>query len=1464
VWGLQTSPAQSAPAQAVLTDALSQVTKLILDPYAQPLSWSTPEGGTAAWQRDFAGQAITYTDALGHPTQYVYTYTPNGQGGDLTKITFADATTNLFQYDDTFHHLTVFTDGKGNTTTWTRDTTTGDVLAVKDALGHVSSMAYYQVGGRSSGLLQSITDPLGHVMTYVFDTPSRRLLAIVDALGNRTTLGYDTAGNVASVQDPLGHTTSYGYDGMRRLVTTTTPDGGVSSIVYDGAGDVLTVTDPLGHVTSFAYDARALPTTMTEAVGTPQQRTSTYLYDALQRLLSATNPAGQIASFGYDPVGRVTTAIDAFGSPVQRSATMLYDLDGNLVSETTGIATTNPHLETTSIGYDLVNRPTQIIEAYGSSVQRTGTMIYDAAGNLLSETTGIAASNPVVLTSSFGYDAVNRVTQEVDAFGTSLQRTSTLSYDAASNLLSVTDPLNRTMSYGYDADNRVNQVILAQATPQQSSATMIYDAAGNLLSETTGIGTVPMNSNAVTSSFAYDVMNRVSQQIDAYGTSLQRTSSFVYDLNSNLLSTTDPRGTVTSFLYDALDRPTQQIDAYGSSLQRTSSAVYDAVDNVVKAIDPLGLTTTMAYDALNRRVTAQDPGGGISSLVYDAANNVLAATDALGHTSSYAYDALDRNTTITDARGGVTSLVYDAADNVLTLTDPVGNTTSMVYDLLSRQTQLTDPLNHTGTYAYDADNELTSTTDRLGRRIDTSYDPMGRVSSQVWIVSGTAVNTLVYGYDAANDLLNATNKNGAYTFTYDVLDRPTVAKEPFNQTLTFGYDAGDNRTTMQDSQGGTTTYIYDTLDRMTTQEFGGPGQTPLRLDFAYTPRDQLAGVTRSTSLTGSPVVGTSSFVYDPVGRLSNQQDRDASGNVFANSTLTYDLASRLTSQTVNGSTTSYGYDAINELTQAGTLTYSFDLGGNRNMSGYQTGTGNQVTNDGTWTYTYDAEGNVVKKSKGPSADTWTFGYDNQNHLTTAVEKATDGGTTLTLATYTYDTFDNLAEEDVWTQASGTTTQSRYAYDGLNAWADLSGSNALQMRRLYGGTDMPLARVSSTGTAAWYVSNWQASITDVVNAAGTMVLDQVAYDGFGQVTSETNQAQGDRFKFAGGQVDSATGWVRYWQRFYNPATGSWTSQDPLGFGGGDANLYRYVGNNATNITDLTGLSGVGHHYLPVAVAKELYQQGLLTKRGVLLAAGYWSGETKDAQGRGHGYREYGGIQHSEYNRLVREELRQYMRRRGLKRLDENEVLKFIDKLANYEAKNNDINKFNRAVDAQVVRPAHVTDCAGYIKRGRNYIRENPGRFKGLALAGMLLAALGTIQTAYDLSQSDVLPKVFRLLVEGNIPAATDVMFDPLNGFGAILDNNNVMWPTPTVPASFWLKSEWDKAVADVEKWLNELMADDAGQPSGSNGTPPTRRHLGPSHQLPSPRTLPTLQCFEASPSSSKMPLRGRRWTRLDNS
>ncbi|MGP0068515.1 MAG: RHS repeat-associated core domain-containing protein, partial [Isosphaeraceae bacterium] len=133
------------------------------------------------------------------------------------------------------------------------------------------------------------------------------------------------------------------------------------------------------------------------------------------------------------------------------------------------------------------------------------------------------------------------------------------------------------------------------------------------------------------------------------------------------------------------------------------------------------------------------------------------------------------------------------------------------------------------------------------------------------------------------------------------------------------------------------------------------------------------------------------------------------------------------------------------------------------------------------------------------------------------------------------------------------------------------SGTVSMRYLFGpSVNAILARTNSSGTTAWYLTNQLGSVTDVVNSSGT-VIDHIVYDPFGNITTQTNASEGDRFTFAGMQYDSTTGLYYDHARYYDSAIGKFTSQDPKGFKAGDANLYRYDGNNPINRTDPSGTS-----------------------------------------------------------------------------------------------------------------------------------------------------------------------------------------------------------------------------------------------------------------------------------------------------
>lgn len=103
---------------------------------------------------------------------------------------------------------------------------------------------------------------------------------------------------------------------------------------------------------------------------------------------------------------------------------------------------------------------------------------------------------------------------------------------------------------------------------------------------------------------------------------------------------------------------------------------------------------------------------------------------------------------------------------------------------------------------------------------------------------------------------------------------------------------------------------------------------------------------------------------------------------------------------------------------------------------------------------------------------------------------------------------------------------------------------------------------------------------IVNASSRKIIDEMSFDEFGILEKDHEREDRDNveipFGFAGGLYDEHTGLVRFGARDYNPTVGRWTSKDPIGFGGGDTNLYGYVLQNPISNIDPSGkgpLSGL---------------------------------------------------------------------------------------------------------------------------------------------------------------------------------------------------------------------------------------------------------------------------------------------------
>jgi RHS repeat-associated protein len=197
----------------------------------------------------------------------------------------------------------------------------------------------------------------------------------------------------------------------------------------------------------------------------------------------------------------------------------------------------------------------------------------------------------------------------------------------------------------------------------------------------------------------------------------------------------------------------------------------------------------------------------------------------------------------------------------------------------------------------------------------------------------------------------------------------------------------------------------------------------------------------------------------------------------------------------------------------------------------------------------DADGNLT--GDGTNAYTW----DARNHLARIAQGKTAS------ASFVYDAFGRRMEKTI----GAVTTQ--FLYDRLNPVQELNGASppAASANLLTGlGVDEYFARTDSNGAMA-FLRDALGSTIGLVNSAGS-IDTSYAYEPFGDTT--TSGPSSNSYQFTGRENDGA-GLYFYRARYYSPSFQRFIAQDPIGFAGGDANLYGYALNNPVSFRDPSG-------------------------------------------------------------------------------------------------------------------------------------------------------------------------------------------------------------------------------------------------------------------------------------------------------
>ena len=243
---------------------------------------------------------------------------------------------------------------------------------------------------------------------------------------------------------------------------------------------------------------------------------------------------------------------------------------------------------------------------------------------------------------------------------------------------------------------------------------------------------------------------------------------------------------------------------------------------------------------------------------------------------------------------------------------------------------------------------------------------------------------------------------------------------------------------------------------------------------------------------------------------------------------------------------------------------------------------------GARSYTYDNEGNMLSRTKISDSTSEEYAWDHRNRLVKVTFKDGMGATTKTVE-HAYDVYNRWIRRTVDADGPGpeTATDTFFAYDGYHAVLQFDGAEAndLDHRYLFGPAvdqilaDQDVNNLSSAGNTLWGLADHLGTVRDVADlnegSGVTSVTNHRKYNSFGTQTSETNAAVDFIFGESGKMLEEHTGMNSHIHRWLRD--GQWISEDPIGFGGGDANLRRDVHNSPLGFVDSDGLDA--HHVVP---------------------------------------------------------------------------------------------------------------------------------------------------------------------------------------------------------------------------------------------------------------------------------------------
>ena len=494
--------------------------------------------------------------------------------GRPSTVTLKDASNAVYSiiqtsYDPTGRAYNTSNPYTGSPSYWTQTNFDAVGRSEKTILadGSFSTIAYTgsSVGSALVNCATS-TDQAGKSRESCADG-SGRMTAVLEDPGTSghfaylTTYTYNVLDQLTQVTQGA-ETRTYNYDGIGRITSSITPEGGTvcfgtvsggacQNNGYDSWNNLTTRTDARGVVTSYSYDSLNRPYQVTYNVGSTgisSPGTVTYTFGTTStsnnngRLVSIFDGSGS-ESYSYDILGRVTQL-----SKVINGTTYPISYVYNLADELTQI--TYPSGRVVAQSVDAIGRLCAI-GASGSTCSSGTTYASSFAYNTAQELKGFNYGNGV--SASFGYsnDRLQLTSLSYSVSGTTLYSLA-FNYGSSNNgqIAGITDNVDggRSVVYTYDALQRLSSAVTNGSTNYPKwGLSWMYDRYGNRTAQTVTAGTAPSNSLSI------PVANQISGTGFGYDANGNMTgdglNTLTYDAENNLISANGSAG-AGAYVYD--------------------------------------------------------------------------------------------------------------------------------------------------------------------------------------------------------------------------------------------------------------------------------------------------------------------------------------------------------------------------------------------------------------------------------------------------------------------------------------------------------------------------------------------------------------------------------------------------------------------------------------------------------------------------------------------------------------------------------------------------------------------------------------------------------------------------------------------------------------------------------------------------------------------------------------------------